>query len=315
MEQSKENEQGAHFPDINIRYLPESCGFDQSRQLVWVIVGATGHFGSMLTRRVLEHGDLVAAVAINAVPRSEENVEWLQCDIRSMQQVQNTVEKVIQRFGKIDAFANASGIATAGAFEEQEDWEISNQIETNVIGHWNLLRCIIKHLRTNPRPGRIVTLSSTAGLVSHPGLAAYSATKWALEGLTESLSHEMDPFSVRTTLIQLGNAVVIEPTGHPDIDKIQRTHFDMKNRMPEYRGTPSDYGTVLASRNPTANKPFNERHAVSLPKAADIVWELVHCQDPPVRLALGTQAVDTLLDKMRFAVEEAEDWKFLSEGA
>ena len=177
--------------------------------------------------------------------------------------------------------------------------------------------------------GRYLIFSSTAGALGVPGLGPYCATKYAVEGLIESMLYEIDIFNIKATLVEPGHVRLDEPD-------------DFDNRFPAANITPTPgavpqgaggppppkrYGHFWVKPNPTApysnlTSPaghakrmvqwLNDRQPVSAVKSAELVWQLAHCSYPPLRLLLGSYAVESIRDRLRSIIEEIEDWKHLS---
>jgi short-subunit dehydrogenase len=139
-------------------------------------------------------------------------------------------ESVWQRFGRIDTLVNNAGYGLMGPFEEASPESIAKQFETNVFGLMNVTRVALPYMRAQ-RFGRIVNISSIGGRLGIPLYSSYHATKFAVEGFTESLNYELKPFGIDAVLIEPG-AISTEFLGRSaDIAKPQegsqyRSYFD-----------------------------------------------------------------------------------------
>ncbi|KFZ23409.1 hypothetical protein V502_02099 [Pseudogymnoascus sp. VKM F-4520 (FW-2644)] len=301
--------------------LPSSCDppgpNNPPKQLVWIIFGATGHIGRSLTSCALRHNDLVVAVGQTHVnpPASMQN--WhpnclgTLCDVRSRATVEAVITKTIEHFGRIDLIANCSGTAIIGACEDQDEHEIRNQIETNFMGTLNILQLSLPYFREQAH-GRYLIFSSTTGALGVPGLGPYCASKYAVEGLIEALLYEVDAFNIKATLVEPGLVRRDDPD-QPEREKIVGTglplygHFLIKPASEPYSSP-----TSPAQHYKRMVQWLGDRQPTSVVKSAELVWQLGHCSFPPLRLLLGSFAVESIRDRLRCVIEEGEDWRELN---
>jgi NAD(P)-dependent dehydrogenase (short-subunit alcohol dehydrogenase family) len=297
---------------------------------VWLIFGATGHIGRSLVKKALGHGDSVTAVG-----RTHENTlaqmqGWheqclgLLCDVRVRDTVAAVVQQSVKRWGRIDIVVNATGYGVIGACEDQDDSDLRSQFETNFMGTLNIIQLSLPQLRAQAadrkegeNAGRYLIFSSTSGALGVPGLGPYCATKYATEGLIESMLYEVDAFGIKATLVQPGHMRLDEPTGLDDKaadtsevrDVKLKTygHFFVKPASKPYSGP-----TAPAGHARRIVQWLSDRQPVSAVKGAELVWQLGHCRYPPLRLLLGSFAVESVRDRLRSVIEEIEDWKHLS---
>lgn len=117
--------------------------------------------------------------------------------------VQEKIRELILKYGPIFAVVNNAGIAVGGAFEEQSEEDIRAQFETNVFGVMAVTRAVLPSMRAAGR-GRIINVSSISGLVAFPALSIYAATKHAVEGFSEGLRWEVEPFGIAVCLVEPG---------------------------------------------------------------------------------------------------------------
>lgn len=212
------------------------------------------------------------------------------------------------------------------AAEDQSEQDLNSQFETNFYGTLHILQLSLPYFRTNKIPGRYLIFSSTAGALGVPGLAGYCATKYAVEGLIESMLYEVHCFGIKVTLV--------EP-GHVASDDVQRSIiFPIDHAQDQRDPTPGavqpsvrHYGHFFVKPNPSPpyNNPtspaghakrifqwLDTRQPTSAVRTAELVWQLAHCSYPPLRLLLGNYAVESIRDRLKCVTEEIEDWKFLS---
>lgn len=175
----------------------------------WFITGTSAGFGRHWTEAALERGDQVVATArsLDAISDYAErfgaSVLPLHLDVTDREGVFVAVEHALARFGRIDVVVNNAGYGHFGMVEELSEREIRDQFETNFFGALWVTQAVLPILRTQ-RSGHVIQVTSQGGVRAFPGLGAYHASKWALEGLTESLWQELDGHGIRFTNLQPG---------------------------------------------------------------------------------------------------------------
>lgn len=229
----------------------------------------------------------------------------LLCDVRVRGTVNAVLEKSIAHWGHIDVIANCSGYGVISACEDQDEYEIRNQFETNFWGTLNIIQLSLPYFRER-EGGRYLIFSSTSGALGVPGLGPFCATKYAVEGLIESMLYEVHAFNIKATLVEPGHVRRDEPDSkmHP---LPTFGHFSIAPTSSTYAGP-----TAPAGHAKRMVQWLGERQPTSAVKAAELVWQLAHCSFPPLRLLLGTYAVESVRDRLRCIIEEIEDWKHLS---
>jgi len=132
-----------------------------------------------------------------------DEIQKLHLDVKNKESIKSAIQSIIEKFGKIDAVINNAGFALVGPFEESSDVQIRDQFDTNVFGVMDVVREIIPHFREN-KSGTIVNVASVGGRVTFPYYSLYHGTKWALEGFSESLQHELKEFNIKVKIIEPG---------------------------------------------------------------------------------------------------------------
>ena len=287
--------------------------------------------GRSLVKTALSRDDFVAAVGrtfentpeyMKKLEEEHENCLGLLCDVRARETVRRVIERTIERFGRIDIIANCAGYGVIGACEDQDEYDIRDQFETNFTGTLNMIQLSLPHFRER-RTGRYLIFSSTSGALGVPGLGPYCASKYAVEGLMESMLYEVDSFNIKTTLVEPGHMrrddvgdLVSDPVAaltatNPDLDLTSPLplygHFLVKPPSEPYNTT-----TSPAAHAKRMLMWLGDKQPASAVKAANLVWQLGHCSYPPLRLILGTYAVESIRDRLKCIIEEIEDWKYLS---
>ncbi|KAI1151177.1 putative 3-oxoacyl-reductase [Nemania diffusa] len=275
------------------------------------VFGGTGHMGRSLVKCALARNDLVTDVgrtfetSPESMERETQNCLGMLCDVRARQSVASVIEQTLQRFGRIDVIANCSGYGVIGACEDQDEHEIRNQFETNFMGTLHIIQASLPYFRAQGA-GRYLIFSSTSGALGVPGLGPYCATKYAVEGLIEAMSYEIDSFNVKATLVEPGLVRRDEP------DSVANPlptwgHFLIKPASEAYA-----HATSPALHAKRMVQWLGDRQPTSAVKCAELVWQLAHCSYPPLRLVLGSYAIESIRDRLRSVTEELEDWKHLN---
>jgi NAD(P)-dependent dehydrogenase (short-subunit alcohol dehydrogenase family) len=169
---------------------------------VWLITGASSGFGRALATAAVESGDTVVGAArrTSGLP---DGVEPVELDVTDPAAGAAVVDGVVERHGRLDVLVNAAGRALIGAAEETTDAELRDLMEVHFFGPVALTRAALPHLRARGS-GAIVQFSSLGGRLSFPGVGAYSATKFALEGWSEGLAAEVGPLGIRVLIVEPG---------------------------------------------------------------------------------------------------------------
>lgn len=176
----------------------------------WFITGAGRGFGKEFARAALGRGDRVAATARDAaaledlVAQFGDAVLPLTVDVTDRNAVFAAVAQAKERFGGIDVVINNAGYGLFGAIEEVTPEQFRRQLEVNVLGPLHVTQAVLPVLREQGS-GHIIQISSIGGVVAFPLLGAYHASKWALEGFTESLAQEVAGFGIKVTLVEPGS--------------------------------------------------------------------------------------------------------------
>ncbi len=229
-----------------------------------------GHIVYAGLRDLSTAGDLRAAAAAAQV-----KVEAVQLDVNNDAERKAVVARILEEQGRIDALINNAGVALGGFVEMVEEDELRQIIETNVISAHALTRLVLPGMRAR-RQGKVLFLSSNSGLVAMPGLGAYAASKFALEGLAEALRHEMRPFGV--------DIVLIEPGPY-------KTDIWGRNRALCRLSSdpPADYAPYLKMIDERA-RLFAERMAEDPKTVVDVTIGLLSARRPALRHVLGITA-------------------------
>jgi NAD(P)-dependent dehydrogenase (short-subunit alcohol dehydrogenase family) len=266
---------------------------------VWLITGASSGFGRAIADAALARGDsvVVAARKIDALedlgPR--ERVHLVRLDVTDPGQRDAAVAQAVERFGQVDVLVNNAGRTQVGAVEETTDEELRALFDLHFFAPAALTRAVLPHMRRQGG-GTIVQMSSVGGQVTAPGFGAYCATKFALEGLTETLRDEVAPFGIRT--------LIVEP-GAFRTGLFRRDAAYESAPMPEYADTVGPTRDYV--RNNHGQQPGDPA------KAAEAIIQAVDASEPPLRLVLGADAIGNIERHLAAVGEELEAWRSVGE--
>ena len=168
---------------------------------VALVTGASSGIGRAIAHQLAADGYRVIGTARNAAPI--DGFEVVELDVDSDESVVRCVADVIARAGRIDVLVNNAGYLVAGAIEEVSIDDARRQLETNFFGVARMVKAVTPHMRAR-RAGHIITISSLAGLVPVPFWGFYNASKFAVEGLIETLAFELRPFDIKVSLVEPG---------------------------------------------------------------------------------------------------------------
>jgi NAD(P)-dependent dehydrogenase (short-subunit alcohol dehydrogenase family) len=270
------------------------------RQRTWFVTGCSSGIGKALCRRALERGDRVVSTARNPsrlvelVDEFPDRAIALRLDVTDPENVAAAAGKAIELTGGIDVLVNNAGFGTVGAVEETDDEALRKAFDANVHGPWRLLRAVLPHMRGRGR-GHILNVSSMTGFAGVAGFGLYSATKFALEGMSEALAQEVAPFGIKVTLIEPGPF---------------RTEFRAAGSMhwmPALEAYASAVGKFRRMLSETDGKQPGDPV-----KAAEAMIAVVDADKPPFRLPLGEACVGLIRKKLALVGEELEEWLELS---
>lgn len=175
---------------------------------VWVITGAGRGMGLHIAKAALAAGHSVVATGRNVDKVSKaigpsDNLLVVKLDVTNAVDAEAAVEATVERFGRVDVLINNAASFHAGFFEELSPRQMDLQLATSLVGPMNVTRAFLPLMR-NQGSGRVVSISSTAGLVGHEFCTAYSASKFGLDGWMEALQTEIGPFGIETMIVNPG---------------------------------------------------------------------------------------------------------------
>jgi NAD(P)-dependent dehydrogenase (short-subunit alcohol dehydrogenase family) len=170
---------------------------------VVLVTGASSGIGRAIAEHLARRGDIVFGTSRRANAEAPPGVTMLPLDVTSDESVSACVGAVLAQAGRLDALVNNAGVALTGGVEEVSIDEARRLFETNFFGVARMTRAVLPHMR-DARRGHVITIGSASGLAGVPFAGYYSASKHALEGLSEALRHEMRPFGVQVAMVEPG---------------------------------------------------------------------------------------------------------------
>jgi NAD(P)-dependent dehydrogenase (short-subunit alcohol dehydrogenase family) len=264
----------------------------------WFITGASRGFGRIWAEAALKRGDKVTATArrledvADLKDRFGDAALPLALDVTEAGQVPRVVQQAYEHFGRLDVLVNNAGYSLLAALEEATDEQIRELFDANYLGMVRVLRAALPLLRRQGS-GHILGVSSGLGINSLPLIGFYSATKWAVEALHESLAQEVKAFGIKVTLVEPG---------------AYGTDFGKSAKIVEAIEPYADFRQKFMTR--LATMDLGDPHATP-----DAVLKLVDAANPPLRFALGS----TILPRARAAYAERladwEAWQAVSDAA
>ena len=272
----------------------------QAAGRVWLITGASSGLGRAIAEAALASGDTVVA-AVRA-PASAGGLAAahpgraaaVQLDVSDTSRIPAAVHEVTDRHGRIDVLVNSAGRALVGGVEETSDRELRDLMEVHFYGPAALTRAVLPHMRQQ-RSGAIVQISSMGGRMSFAGVGAYSATKFALEGLSEALAAEVAPFGIKV--------LIVEPGAF-------RTGLHRTGTRQETAPIPAYDGIIGPVRAQQAG--FDGKQPGDPAKAAAAILTALDADTTPLRLPLGNDAADGIAASLDTTRAELAAWEHLT---
>lgn len=267
--------------------------------ITWFITGASRGFGDVWTRAALRRGDRVVATARDVSTLKPLAGEFgdavlpLTLDVTDREAAFAAVAQGAERFGGIDVVVNNAGYGLFGAVEEVTEAQARAQLETNVLGALWVTQAVLPGMRERGR-GHILQVSSIGGVAAFPMLGLYNASKWGLEGFSESLAQEVAPHGIKVTIIEPG------PYG-TDWNGSSAVHAEPR---PAYEHVREARRAAAAGRVP-----------IDPEVTAEAILAVVDAERPPLRLFLGSYCLPIAERVYTERMDTWREWRALSESA
>ena len=275
----------------------------QSASPVWFITGCSSGFGRELARLVLERGWRAVVTARNPaqvadlVQGHEDNAIALKLDVTDEGQVAAAAKAAHDRFGQVDVLVNNAGYGYLAAIEEGEDDEVRAMFEANFFGLVAMTRAVLPGMRER-HSGAIVNISSIGGIASFPATGYYHATKYAVEGMSESLAQEVAPLGIKVVIVEPGPFRT--NWAGPSIKQ-------SATRIPDYEATAG------VRRKQTEDR--SGKQPGDPVRAAEAIIAAVQSPEPPLHLVLGKPALEIARKKLDALKKDFDTWEATTIGA
>lgn len=275
----------------------------QTDKPVWFITGCSTGFGRELAQYTLSLGYPTVVTARNPaqvedlVKGNEDKALALKLDVTKPDEVEAAAKAALARFGRIDVLVNNAGIGYFGSIEESDLDEVRRMFEINVWGLAAMTRAVLPAMRAQ-RSGTVVNISSIGGVRGGPAVGFYNGTKFAVEGMSEALSHEVSPLGIKV--------LIVEPSGFRT-DWAGRSANEARQTIEDYRDT--------AGKNAATIRERSGRQAGDPERAVKAIVKAVEAENPPLRLLLGKAALAGGRAKIESLRRDFEAWADVTEGA
>lgn len=248
---------------------------------VWMITGAARGLGLEIARAALASGEQVALAArrLESLPKDvldNANVLPVRLDVTDEAQAASAVAEVVERFGAIDVLVNNAGRGLLGALEEITDAEARSLFDVNVFGLINTTRAVLPIMRAAGH-GKLVHIGSRSGFEGEPGVSMYSASKFAVAGISEALAAELEPFGIQSMVVEPG----VFRTDFLDPSSVQLPD----GRLAAYDGTPAHVTLDWAGE-------ANHTQLGDPVKGAAFIYEVAAGEKLPLHLPVGQDSLD-----------------------
>lgn len=245
---------------------------------IWFITGASSGFGRECAKQALTAGNFVAAAARrielldDLYQKHKDNLLPLKLDVTDAEAVKTAVAQAVETFGGIDVLVNNAGMGFYASIEELFYSDINAVLNTNFTGSFNTIQAVMPYMRVQ-KSGRIIQISSLNAVAAFPLMGAYSASKWAVEGLVETLAAEVKDLGIKVSLVEPGpfDTGFHKTAGHTAntisaYDEFRRDHFVQMEQV----------------------------HFADPAIVAAGILKLADMQQPPLRVAAGENVLETI---------------------
>jgi len=262
-----------------------------------LVTGAGSGLGLAIARAAIAAGERVVGVvrreadgeALEALDRERARAVLL--DVTDFNRIDGVVAAAIARHGPIDVLVNSAGYGHEGVLEEAPLEDLRRQLDVNLFGAVAMIKAVLPHMRSRRR-GHIVNITSMAGQVGLPGIAYYAASKYALEGVSEALAHELAPFGVRVTALAPGSFRT---------DWAGRSMVRAPRRIADYDAV---FDPIRQARQAKSGRQNGDPE-----RLAQVLLRVVAMGDPPVHLLLGSDALGLVEPALKARLQQLTAWE------
>jgi short-subunit dehydrogenase len=271
---------------------------EEKQHKVAIVTGSSsgiGHATSLLLARNRFHTyatirNIEKSANIRKIANEERlPLQVIHLDVNDEASIRNSIEKVVSEKERIDVLVNNAGYGLVGAFEDLSVEEIKSQFETNFFGIIRLTQQVLPIMRQQ-KSGTIVNVSSGAGRIGFPGMSAYVSSKFALEGLSESMSYELEPFGIKVVIIEPG---------------VIRTNFKKNSVMSKKSlddSSISPYSSIIQKMDASITSIIE--HATPPEEVAKAILRVVTSNNPELRFPIGNDIIMMLETKKSMSDED-----------
>ena len=262
-----------------------------------LITGASSGLGFAVARAAVASGHLVIGTIRREADRHllenlhPDRAKAVILDVTEFDRVDLVISDVVRQHGPVDVLINSAGYGHEGVLEESPLEELRRQLDTNVLGAVAVTKAVLSGMRARRR-GHIVNITSMAGQVGLPGIAYYTASKYALEGISEVLAKELSGLGVKVTALAPGSF---------------RTDWAGRSMIRSERSI-SDYDAVFDPVREARRK----KHGAQIgnpDRAARVILDLIEMDDPPIHLLLGSDALSLVRPALESRLNEMRKWQ------
>lgn len=264
------------------------------------ITGVSSGFGSALAREALACGHRVIGTVRNEADLrafealAGQNAHGVILDVTDFERIDSVVAEVEATYGPVDVLVNNAGYGHEGIFEESPLQDMRRQFDVNVFGAVAVTKALLPYFRQR-RAGHILNITSMGGTITMPGIAYYCASKFALEGISDTLSKELQPFNIFVTAVAPGSFRT---------DWAGRSMQRTPRSIADYDAS---FDPVRKAREEKSGKQLGDPQ-----KAAQAMLQVIASPNPPAHLLLGSDALGLVRDKLQRALAEIDQWETLT---
>src|ERR1700722_5876905 len=262
-----------------------------------LITGVSSGFGRAFAEAALTEGHTVIGTVRNEEARKEfETLEAKRAksvilDVTDFAAIDPSISKIEHEIGPVDVLVNNAGYGHEGILEESSLEDLRRQFEVNVFGAVSMMKAILPTMRRR-RSGRIINITSMGGYITMPGIAYYCGSKFALEGISETLAKEVKGFGIHVTALAPGSF---------------RTDWAGRSMVRSARSIAA-YGPVFGPICKAREEKSGHQSGDPI-KAAEVLLKLLATENPPVHLLLGSDALRLVREKIDSLASELTAWE------
>jgi short-subunit dehydrogenase len=265
---------------------------------VWYVTGASQGLGLTLVKKLLENGYRVAASSRDAHTLSQavglidkDRFLPLAVDLNNLDCIEESIQKTLATFGRIDVVVNNAGYGMVGTIEEVGEQDINNIFNVNVLATIVVVKSVLPVMRSQ-KSGYIINIGSVAGFAGAPGWSVYSATKAAVAAFSEVIALDVKEFGIKIT--------VVEPSGFRTGFLSRSSLAYTESKLDGYQAVKDTLKRYLTNNGKQPGDPE---------KASEILIGLAEQEHPPLHLYLGWDAYNRASAKLTAMTAELEEWK------